>query len=172
MRKFRLKFLFQEFDLAPGEFIIGRSPACNLTLEDPLVSRRHVKMTTGDDKVLLDDLGSRNGTLVNGEPVFDNYRLSHSDRIRIGTHDLVFVEAKRFSPMKQTMSALQVTCPSCGAPFPKDEPKCPACGALFVPDNVCLHCRTIAPDEALFCPKCGVALRRDDSTIPVQLGGG
>jgi hypothetical protein len=170
--KFRLKFLFQEFDLNPGEYFVGRSPSCNLTLEDPLVSRRHVRITVSDDQALLDDLGSRNGTLVNGEPVFDNYRLSHSDRIRVGSHELVFVEAKRFSPMKQTMAGPQITCPGCGAPFPKDEPKCPVCGALFVPDNVCMHCRTPAPEDALFCPRCGVALRRDDSTIPVELGGG
>ncbi|MCP4674984.1 MAG: FHA domain-containing protein [Deltaproteobacteria bacterium] len=170
-RKFRLKLLFQEFDLTPGGFSIGRSPSCNLTLEDPLVSRQHARISIFDNHATIDDLGSRNGTLVNGEPVFDDHRLTHSDQIRIGSHDLVFIEVRRFSPMMQTLSDTTVACPGCGAPFPSDEAQCPTCGSLLVPDNVCLNCRTPTTADALYCSKCGAPLRRDDSTIPVELGG-
>ncbi len=170
-RKFRLKFLFQEFDLTAGGFTIGRSPSCNLTLEDPLVSRRHASITTHDTHAVIDDLGSRNGTLVNGEPVFDAHRLTHSDKIRIGTHELIFVEEKRYSARKVTLGDATVICPGCGMPFSRDEAQCPSCGNLLIPDNVCTHCRVPASAEALYCSKCGNPLRRDDSTIPVELGG-
>ncbi|MCP4600548.1 MAG: FHA domain-containing protein [Proteobacteria bacterium] len=170
--KFRLKFLFQGFDLALGDFVIGRSPSCNLTLEDPLVSRRHVRIIIYDDHAILDDLGSRNGTLVNSEPVFDNYMLGHSDRIRIGAHELVFVEERRFSRIKDTSESSPAHCSNCGAPFPKDGSQCTACSSPLVPDNICIHCRTPASENALYCSKCGSPLRCDDSTIPVELGGG
>ena len=67
--KFRLKFLLQEIDLFEGVFLIGRSPSCNLTLKDPLVSRRHARITIFENHALLDDLGSRNGTKVDDRTV-------------------------------------------------------------------------------------------------------
>lgn len=170
--KFRLRFLFQEFDLSPGEFSVGRSPSCNLTLEDPLVSRCHARITVLSDHAVLDDLGSRNGTLVNGEPVFENHRLNHSDRIRIGSHDLVFIEERRYPPVRLKPTASLIICPSCSAPFTENEPACPRCGAQIVPDKICLKCKTPGTVDALFCAKCGAPLERDESTIPVELGGG
>ncbi len=98
--RFRLRFLLQELDLGKGTFVIGRSPSCNLTIKDPLVSRRHARITVGVDFAIIDDLGSRNGTLVNDEPVFDNRRLWHSDTIRIGAHTLGFVREKEFQTSK------------------------------------------------------------------------
>ena len=80
-KKYRLKILFQEIDLEPGEFIIGRSSSCNLTLEDPLVSRRHVMINISDSRATICDLGSRNGTLLNGEPVFEG-KLSSLKRFK------------------------------------------------------------------------------------------
>jgi hypothetical protein len=169
--KFRLKFLFQEVDLEPGAFTIGRSPSCNITLEDPLVSRTHARITVLDDHAVLDDLGSRNGTLVNGEPVFDNHRLANRDRIRIGTHDFVFVEEKRHPSVQLRATGLLMTCPACKVPYPAGAPACPHCGMVVVPDNFCPGCRAPAGATDLFCPQCGASLDRDDSTIPVELGG-
>jgi predicted RNA-binding Zn-ribbon protein involved in translation (DUF1610 family) len=170
--KFRIRFLFQEFDLSTDEFTIGRSPSCNLTLEDPLVSRKHALIRVEETKAFLDDLGSRNGTLVNGGPIFENQVLNHTDRIRIGTHDLVFVQEKIHPIEKVKSTAHLLICPSCGVPFPESNPRCPHCGLIVIPDKVCLRCRTQAKEDALFCSKCGQPLNRDESTIPVELGGG
>ncbi|MDD5307589.1 MAG: FHA domain-containing protein [Deltaproteobacteria bacterium] len=169
--KFRLKFLFQEVDLESGAFTIGRSPSCNITLEDPLVSRTHARITVLDDHAILDDLGSRNGTLVNGEPIFDNHRLANRDRIRIGTHDFVFVEEKRHPSTQLRATGLLVSCPRCRVPYPSGTPSCPHCGMVAIPDTVCPTCRAPAGAADLFCPQCGTPLAQDDSTIPVEMGG-
>ena len=169
--KFRLKFLFQEFELAQGGFLIGRSPSCNLTLEDPLVSRRHLRISVRDDHAILDDLGSRNGTLVNGEPVFEDYRLSHRDAIRIGSQDLTFIEVRHRSPKQLHNTKPPLSCPHCDTPFDPNSSQCAACGTLLVPDNLCMHCRTPAEADALYCSRCGAPIGHDDSTLPVELAG-
>jgi len=164
--------MFQEIDLAPGTFIIGRSPSCNLTLEDPLVSRKHVQIEIDEDGATLGDLGSRNGTLVNGEPVFENHRLIHQDRLRIGSHEMLFIEEKRFPSRPLRRTGALMTCPACRVPFPSGASNCPHCGAPIIPDHVCPSCRQpIHGQEGEFCINCGSKVDRDDSTIPVELGG-
>jgi hypothetical protein len=164
--------MFQEIDLAPGSFVIGRSPSCNLTLEDPLVSRKHVKIEVDDAGATIDDLGSRNGTLVNGEPIFENHRLSHQDRIRIGSHEMLFIEEKRFPSRPLRRTGALMTCPACRVPFPAGASNCPHCGVPIIPDHVCPACRQpVHGQEGEFCINCGAKLDRDDSTIPVELGG-
>lgn len=172
MSKYRLKFLFQEFDLTSGGFLIGRSLSCNLTLEDPLVSRRHARIVISNENAFLDDLGSRNGTLVNGEPVFEDYRLQHSDKIRIGSHDLTFIEEKhRVRTVAKNTKPL-VACPHCDTPVAPDSSRCNVCGTVLASENLCMHCRTPAVDDAaLYCTRCGAPLGHDDPTIPVELGG-
>ena len=169
--KFRLKFLFQEFDLTEGGFLIGRSPSCNLTLEDPLVSRRHIRISVCDDCAILDDLGSRNGTLVNGEPVFEDYRLGHSDVIQIGSQELTFVEMKRRSPRRLQNTKPPLSCPHCDTPFDPNASQCAVCGTLFIPDDLCMHCRSPVSSDDLYCSRCGAPIGHDDATIPVELAG-
>jgi hypothetical protein len=172
-KKFRLRFLFQEMDLIAGEFFIGRSPSCNLTLADPLVSRKHVRITVTGEAAMLDDLGSRNGTLVNDQPVFDGYRLRNRDRIRVGGHEMVFVEERFFHSRPLRPTGSMVTCPACKAPIPSGSGQCPNCQNLFVPDGRCAACGQPLGTRDAFCSGCGTRIERlrEDSTIPVELGG-
>jgi hypothetical protein len=171
-KKFRIRFLFQEMDLPPGEFFIGRSPSCNLTLEDPLVSRRHLRIAVTPEAAVLDDLGSRNGTLVNDQPVFDGYRLRNRDRIRAGGHEMVFVEERFFHSRQLRPTGSMVVCPTCKAPFPSGSGRCPRCQNIFVPDGRCVTCGQPLRAGDAYCSGCGARIeRRDDSTIPVELGG-
>lgn len=90
MTRFRLKQGSQELALPPGDFFIGRSPDCQLTLDDPLVSRRHAVVHVDDEQATLEDLGSRNGVLLNGERLHQDTRpLQPGDRIVIGGQELV-----------------------------------------------------------------------------------
>ena len=79
-----------EFDLnsvkVKGECIIGRSPECGLVLEGPDLSRQHAKFLSRDGNYYFVDLGSRNGSLVNGELSEPNreYLLNSGDKLRIG----------------------------------------------------------------------------------------
>lgn len=79
------------FPLLPGESIIGRAPDVQVTLLDGEVSRRHARITLGGGHVWLEDLGSTNGTLVNGEQARGVVALGAGDRVAIGTHVLKLV---------------------------------------------------------------------------------
>ena len=59
-----------EFPLKEGESEIGRQPECRISLPDPKASRSHAKLTLGaDGRCLVQDLGSSNGTFLNGSPL-------------------------------------------------------------------------------------------------------
>lgn len=127
MARFRLRLLLQEFDLLPGETVLGRSPECHVTIDDPLVSREHAKILVADDKVVLHDLGSRNGSKLNGRPVSGDVELHDGDRVRIGNQELVFsrVVAPR-KPGRPTGSLRH--CRNCQSPYAAEAPSCPVCG--------------------------------------------
>jgi len=67
------------------EAIIGRSPSCEIPLtDDDQMSRRHARFTVVDGQVRLADLGSRNGTLVNGDRISTEVVLQPGDRVLVG----------------------------------------------------------------------------------------
>ena len=69
--------------------VLGRLPECEITLNDPQVSRRHAEIRRDFDAFRLVDLGSTNGTLVNGSRVGEHL-LEDGDEIRVGTAVLRF----------------------------------------------------------------------------------
>ncbi|MFT3709545.1 MAG: FHA domain-containing protein [Archangium sp.] len=71
--------------------VIGRTPGVDLQLSDASVSRRHVELVYGDDGVMMKDLGSGNGTKVNGTKVGEK-KLEHGDVIAIGKTQIKFVD--------------------------------------------------------------------------------
>ena len=56
---------------AGGRLVLGRSPGCQLVFDDDTVSRRHAELRMADGRWILRDLGSTNGTWVNGRQVFE-----------------------------------------------------------------------------------------------------
>src|SRR5437870_12418598 len=66
------------------EIIIGRSSDLDMVLVEDMVSRKHAKISTADDQITIQDLGSTNGTFVNGEKI-KKVRIKEGDRILIGT---------------------------------------------------------------------------------------
>ncbi len=93
---FALKFIsgkYQggEFPLRPNrEIVIGRSSDLDMVLVEDMVSRKHAKITTTDAHVIIQDLGSTNGTFVNGEKI-KKARLKEGDRILVGTSILKLI---------------------------------------------------------------------------------
>src|SRR6476469_6916941 len=60
----------QSFDLREGvPLIVGRAPTCDLPVFDPTISRRHAELVADGDTLSLKDLGSSNGTFLNGAKV-------------------------------------------------------------------------------------------------------
>ena len=78
--------------LTGGRFTVGRSPKCNLPVDEPLASRQHVEITCENGLFWVQDLRSRNGTLLNGEKISGRRQLKDGDQITIGSTQLKFVQ--------------------------------------------------------------------------------
>jgi uncharacterized protein YgiM (DUF1202 family) len=72
------------FAIPPTGLLVGRAGECDLTLDDVQVSRRHARFYWHGSHLLVEDLGSANGTLVNGRPVSGSQPLSERDMVNIG----------------------------------------------------------------------------------------
>jgi two-component system, NtrC family, response regulator HydG len=79
--------------LPEGEFSIGRDAANQLWVEDSSLSRRHCVVKREGAKCSVRDVGSRNGTCVNGVPV-EEQQLEHWDQLSVGSSLLVFLETE------------------------------------------------------------------------------
>lgn len=77
-----------KFSLKDAEVFIGRHGQCELVLHDPEISRRHLKIAPGENGWWLDDLGSTNGSFVNGQRI-THQTAAPGDRIQIGQSVLV-----------------------------------------------------------------------------------
>ena len=70
--------------LTPGRHLIGRGSACDIELDDPEVSRRHLLVTIDAEGVRVEDEGSTNGTWVGGSRITGEMPVSADDKIEIG----------------------------------------------------------------------------------------
>jgi pSer/pThr/pTyr-binding forkhead associated (FHA) protein len=87
------KYQGGEFPLPDDkEVVIGRGGELDIVLVEDMVSRKHAKITTAEGKIVIQDLGSTNGTFVNGEKI-KRARLKEGDRVLIGTSILKLINA-------------------------------------------------------------------------------
>lgn len=80
-----------EMNLRAGRYLIGRAEFADICLANHLVSRRHALLVKNDAGVQLMDLGSTNGTFVNGLRLSDNQSLSIGDDFTIGDYRIEFL---------------------------------------------------------------------------------
>ena len=77
------------FRILPGNIkTVGRATGVDFIVDATLVSRVHCRLTAGATEIEVVDLGSTNGTFVNGERVEKPARLTHGDRLRVGAVEL------------------------------------------------------------------------------------
>jgi hypothetical protein len=77
------------YDLSDGA-LLGRGDQVDIQLEDSFASSRHARLVPEGDVMVLEDLGSTNGTYLNGEPLRGPQPLHAGDRIRIGDSEFTF----------------------------------------------------------------------------------
>lgn len=132
MTRFRLRFLLQEIDLPQGDTLVGRSANCQVTLDDPLVSREHARIRIQGGAVTIEDLGSRNGVQVGGKAISRVASLHNGDRIRIGTQEFVFLAVQAADDAGARGATRQTGflchCAGCARAYPEELLACPACG--------------------------------------------
>jgi hypothetical protein len=80
----------ESFRLAGARTLIGRSPECDIFLDDVTVSRRHAELLAEDDRFVIRDLGSLNGTFVNRRRI-DAVDLDDDDELQIGKYRMTFL---------------------------------------------------------------------------------
>lgn len=67
-----------------GPIIIGRSPSCDVLIDEAFVSGNHARLTLQGPALVLEDLGSTNGTMVNGNTIYEPVSLRDGDDIQVG----------------------------------------------------------------------------------------
>jgi predicted component of type VI protein secretion system len=110
-------------ELNEGTFAVGRNASCQLSLDDPLVSRRHAIFEVGPHGVTVEDLGSRNGVIVNGHRIDARVSIQVGDRILIGSQELTLLAGRDGGASgatggvgKMTLPKMRVNTPSSGTP--------------------------------------------------------
>ena len=109
----------QRFDIG-SVTVIGRDPACDICLQNDLLSRRHVELRIAGSHMRVRDLGSANGTYLNGRMVTDA-DAHHGDELRIDPHTFLIMGPKpdeRFSREDATQLKVDTTSPTIDSPRP------------------------------------------------------
>lgn len=106
-----------EFGLKPSHtYILGKDPqTCDVLFQDLSVSRQHAKLIVEDDeKVIIEDLKSKNGTFVNGKAIDGPELLSSQDLIALGTTSFLVIDRQ------QTRETLYSPSPTFATPFEQE----------------------------------------------------
>jgi hypothetical protein len=88
LQRLYLEYMGDSIELPRGETLVGRDVGCALRFNDPSISRRHLKFVRRASETFVEDLGSSNGTLVNGCAVGAPMRVTDGDVITLGVRTL------------------------------------------------------------------------------------
>jgi two-component system cell cycle response regulator len=84
----------KKFSLKGNTFLIGRDKSVEIQIEDANISRQHARISRDGDSFILEDMGSRNGTFLNDEPLANAKKtLAKEDMIKLGSTILKFLPA-------------------------------------------------------------------------------
>ena len=96
----------QRFMVQRDRVTIGRSRQSDIFLSDQWLSRHHAEIRRGPDGFYLVDLGSKNGTLLNGAPLEEQHRLRSGDVITLGEHTLTYTEGTEAIDLREDAEPL------------------------------------------------------------------
>ena len=103
---FRLLWETREIELEDGDNLLGREKAVRVWIDDPAVSRHHARIRVSAGRATVQDLESKNGTLVNGRAIDAPTSLADGDVLQIGRAEMTFREL-RSAGSTQTVSRMK-----------------------------------------------------------------
>ncbi len=109
-----------------GPVVIGRGEQADLVIIDAEMSRQHCRILHEDGRWFVEDQGSLNGTLVNGEPV-ERAAIAHGDELHIGMSTIRFDIIGARPGDEAAGPAEPNVCDQCGAEIPEARDGCPLC---------------------------------------------
>jgi hypothetical protein len=156
VQRVHLEYMGDSVELPLGETVVGRDVACALRFNDPAISRRHLRFIRRQNEVFVEDLGSSNGTLLNGRAVAAPLRIVDGDSIKVGSRVLTvriadgeseqpstlvlkhFNAGDEIKKMRSTATTLEMAI----AAVPSANQRCPRCAApVSELDEECATCR-------------------------------
>jgi len=91
----------REWALSEGTNLVGRDRDCAVRIDSSTLSRQHARIVVSSGEATIEDLGSKNGTFVNGTPVSNAVRLKDSDEIQVGA---VTMRYRLLEPLPSTLT--------------------------------------------------------------------
>ena len=135
-----------DYALTGPDVILGRSPGCDVPLlSDPLVSRRHALLTSTAEGYEIIDLGSANGTLLNGAPLEGPTRLLDGDVVALGHYVITVSSLPPRSPLSS--SGTHTTIPLQIYPFDDTDPQLHSVDTAVSADIEASRLETPAPPQ-------------------------
>ncbi len=96
----------QRWTLQNDTVVIGRGTECDLVLPERQVSRQHLRIKRAGEQYIAEDLESKNGTWLNGQPLKGEHALKDGDEIQLAlVVRLAFVESEATAPLSFTSAA-------------------------------------------------------------------
>lgn len=120
-----------------GAVEVGRDPSAGMVLEDDLVSRHHVRVIPEPGGALVEDLGSLNGTFVNGQEVHAPTRMRPGDHVLVG---VTVLELRTADQVRAKLTAVRAVPPALAVPGREPD---------YVPSNVRASARETPPRSPL-----------------------
>jgi len=111
------------FPLEKQEILLGRDLANDIAISDPEVSRRHTRLLMQEDNVIIEDLGSTNGTFLNGQRIASPQQLRAGDVITLGENIVLVFDRADFDPDATVVSSAGMD--QTVQPMPRPEPPMP-----------------------------------------------
>jgi hypothetical protein len=118
-RRLYIEYLGDSIELSRGETLVGRDVGCTLRFNDPSVSRRHLRFVHRADAMFVEDIGSSNGTLLNGRMLRAPARITEGDVISVGSRTLTV----RVSDGDEEQPSTLVLCESLAEQEPHTRPR-------------------------------------------------
>ena len=170
--------VLQEVPLEKPVTVVGRHPACDVVIDHPAVSARHMLLRIVNRTVYVEDLASTNGTQVNGVAA-TNQVIHHLDLVQVGKHKLHFfddsmlkgrvggLESTVQTDFERTMMAAHVPEPPTAAEVAKLREELELTRTMAVPRDPSL---SLAPQEAARAAASGVATATGTLALKVKDG--